>query len=234
MQDVARARGSATPLSLRGYATELAEGFRFLRGAHLLLGIAALAAMTNLIDEALVTVMLPVWARDRVHEAIGVGFVSGGFGIGTLAGALVGAWLGERMPRYRTYAIGYVIGGSPVFFVMAAVASLPPAVAVGAVCGFFGGSLNPIIGAVTYERVPPHLQARVLGAVRASAWLGLPIGALLGGLLTELVGLTAALVTAGVAMLAATLVPALRPRIWRTMDRVPEQPRETSDAVSGL
>jgi hypothetical protein len=35
-----------------------------------------------------------------------------------------------------------------------------------------------IVGAIEYERVPRHLQARVLGAVGASAWVGIPFGSL--------------------------------------------------------
>lgn len=223
VQDAARAQSSTSRWSLRGYGHDLAEGLRFLHGARLLLGIAILAATTNLLDEALFTVLLPVWSRDRLHEATGVGLVSGGVGAGTLAGVLVGAWLGERLPRYRTFAIGFLIGGSPMFFVLAAVSTLPLAIAASVFSGCFAGFLNPIIGAVNYERVPPHLQARVLGAVRASAWLGLPIGALLGGTLAEALGLSGALVATGVGMLVVTAMPALRPRIWRTLDRpVPE------------
>ena len=221
VQDAARAETTPNRWSLGGYLRELGEGFRFLRNERLLLGCAILAATTNLLDEALFTVLLPVWSRDRLHEATGVGLVSGAVGVGTLAGVLVGAWLGERLPRYRTFAIGYLIGGAPMFFVLAAVDTMPLAIAVSGVSGFFAGFLNPIIGAVSYERVPPHLQARVLGAVRASAWLGLPIGALLGGTLAELAGLTGALVVTGLGMLVVTAMPVLRPRIWRTMDRRP-------------
>jgi len=219
VQDAARAETTPKRWSLGGYLRELGEGFRFLRNERLLLGCAILAATTNLLDEALFTVLLPVWSRDRLHEATGVGLVSGAVGVGTLAGVLVGAWLGERLPRYRTFAIGYLIGGAPMFFVLAAVDTMPLAIAVSGVSGFFAGFLNPIIGAVSYERVPPHLQARVLGAVRASAWLGLPIGALLGGTLAEVAGLTGALVLTGLGMLVVTAMPVLRPRIWRTMDR---------------
>jgi predicted MFS family arabinose efflux permease len=234
VQDGARADAEPTRWSFAGYLRELGEGFRFLRNERLLLGFAILAATTNLLDEALFTVLLPVWSRDRLHEATGVGLVSGAVGVGTLAGVVVGAWLGERLPRYGTFAIGYLIGGAPMFFVLAAVSTMPLAVAVSAVSGFFAGFLNPIIGAVSYERIPPHLRARVLGAIRASAWVGLPLGALLGGVVAEVGGLTGALVVTGLAMLAVTAMPALRPRIWRTMERVPERSHETSDAVSGV
>lgn len=57
--------------------------------------------------------------------------------------------------------------------------------AVSTLSGLAAGMLNPIIGAVAYERVPARLQARVFGAFRSSAWIGIPFGSLLGGTLTE-------------------------------------------------
>jgi MFS family permease len=89
---------------------------------------------------------------------------------------------------------------------------------VAALGGLAGGALNPIIGAVAYERVPPRLQARVLGAFRASAWIGIPFGSLLGGALTEGTGLRNALFATGAAMFVTTLAPFVFPA-WRGMDR---------------
>ena len=75
-----------------------------------------------------------------------------------------------------------------------------------------------MIGATLYERVPERLQARVLGAVRSSAWVGIPIGALLAGYLVEFAGLTPAVVGFGVAHLLVTLAPFVFPA-WRQMRR---------------
>ncbi|HVI37881.1 MAG TPA: MFS transporter, partial [Gaiellales bacterium] len=95
-----------------------------------------------------------------------------------------------------------------------------PVLALCLLCGVAGGVLNPILGAVEFERIPAPLQARVLGAIKASAWLGIPFGALLGGSLTQHFGLTAALLTCGSVMLAATLAPLVFPS-WRGIDRRP-------------
>jgi MFS family permease len=218
VQDRARADGPPERFDLHAYLADLAEGLRFLRADRLLLGVATLVALTNLLDQALTSVLLPVWARDELHEATGVGIVGGTAAVGALVGVVVGAWLGERLPRHLTFAAGYLLGGAPPFFALAAVATLPVPVVVAALAGFFGGFLNPIIGAVSYERIPPELQARVLGAVKASAWLGLPLGSLLGGVLVQGAGLDPALVTCGVIMLLATAAPSVFP-VWRQMNR---------------
>jgi MFS family permease len=210
-EPVTDATDAMTP---RRYAAELAEGLRFLRADRLLLGIVSMVAVTNLLNQALSSVLLPVWVRTRLHDASGLGFVGGAMSVGLLAGVLLGAWLGHRLPRRTTYAVGFLISGAPPLFALAFADSLPPVIAVCVVAGVAGGVLNPIIGAVSYERVPPALQARVLGAVKASAWVGIPIGSLTAGPLTGAVGLRAALLTTGAAMFATTLAPFVFP-VWR-------------------
>jgi len=177
-----------------------------------------MVAVTNLLDEALTSVLLPVWAHDRVHRAEALGFVGGALGLGMLGGVVVGAWLGPRLPRWRTYAVGTLVSGAPPFFALAAWTSLPPVLSVAAVCGVAGGVLNPILGAVQFERIPARLHARVLGAIKASAWLGIPFGSLVGGVLTQRLGLTTALVTCGSLMLLATFAPFVFPS-WRGLER---------------
>jgi MFS family permease len=217
---VGRAQRPASAITLRSYAADLAEGIRFLRAERLLLGLAISAALTNLLDQALISVLLPVWAHDRVHRAIAIGLVGGVLGFGLLGGVLLSAWLAPRLPRRMIYAVGQLISASPPFFALAAWASLAPVLPLVLVCGVSGGVLNPISGAVMYERIPSQLQARVLGAIKASAWLGIPFGSLFGGLLAQTTGLTAALVTSGSAMLLITLAPFVFPA-WRGLDRQP-------------
>jgi MFS family permease len=217
---IGRSQRPANAISLRGYAADLTEGLRFLRADRLLLGLAISAALTNLLDQALIAVLLPVWAHDRVHRAIAIGLVGGVLGAGLLVGVMAGAWLGPRLPRRMIYAVGQLIAASPPFFALAAWASLSPVLPLVLICGVAGGVLNPISGAVMYERIPSQLQARVLGAVKASAWLGIPFGSLLGGLLAQTTGLTAALVTSGSLMLLVTLAPFVFPS-WRGLDREP-------------
>jgi len=207
-------------LTVRAYLSRLGDGMRFIRADRLIAGIALMVAVANLLDIALDSVFVPVWVHSRLHHPSGLGLIGGAMAIGSVAGALAGTWAGHRMPRHLTYAVGFLLGGSPVFIALAASASLPPVLVVAALGGLAGGALNPIIGAVAYERVPPRLQARVLGAFRASAWIGIPFGALLGGALTEGIGLRNALLATGAAMFVTTLAPFVFPA-WRGMNRQP-------------
>lgn len=207
-------------ISMRSYAAEVVEGFRFVRHDRLIGAAILTIAATNLLDQALTAVLLPVWARERVHSASGIGWFGGAMAAGALAGVMLATWLGPRLPRRRTFALGYLIGGSPPFFALAAFGSVAPAVIVAAVTGAAGGVLNPILGAVAYERVPPSLQTRVFGVTQGCSWAGVALGPLLGGLLASAAGLLPALTACGAVMLAVTAGPLVFP-VWRGMDRAP-------------
>jgi MFS family permease len=206
--------GAAAP----SYFGSLAEGFRYLRGDRLLLGIATMVAVTNLIDQASGAVLTPVWAVQVAHSSVALGLIGGAFGIGAVAGNAVTTWIGSRMPRRLTYGIGFLLCGAPRFIALAVAATVSPVLVVMVISGLGAGGINPILGAVEYSRVPRHLQARVLGAVGATAWVGIPVGSLAGGALVTGIGLRGALLSAAVLYGVTTLAPFVFP-VWRQMDR---------------
>ncbi len=201
-----------------GYLASLREGFAHLAADRLLLGIAVMVLVTNLLDQAFSSVLAPVWANETTGSPLVLGLMGAAMGVGALIGNGATAWLGPRLPRRRAYAWGFLLAGGPRFFVLAAASSVSPVLAITLVAGFGAGGLNPILSAVEYERVPRHLQTRVLGALGATAWAGIPFGALLGGALVDGLGLRSALVLAGAVYLVTTLAPFVFP-VWREMDR---------------
>lgn len=211
------------------YVARLATGFRYLAGDRLLLGIAAMVLITNFLDAANGSVFLPVWGEQVLGSPVGVGIVGGVFGIGAVSGNLLLTWLAPRLPRRLVYGVGFFVAGGPRYAVLALATSVPPVALIAFVAGFGAGAINPVLGAVEYERVPRHLQARVLGAVGALAWAGIPFGGLLGGVAVELVGFTPAVLAAGAVYLLATLAPFVFPA-WREMD-VRQQDAGAMDGV---
>ena len=77
--------------------------------------------------------------------------------------------------------------------------------------GFASGFLNPILGAVIYERVPDAVMGRVTTINNALCWSLMPFGGLLGGVLADGFGVIAALLAVGFAYLAATMLPLADP-----------------------
>ena len=212
--------GSGSPL---GYLAGLREGLTHLRADRLLLGIGAMILVTNLVDQAVSSVLTPVWAQEVTGSPVVLGLLFGVFGCGAVLGNVVLTWLGPRLPRRRTFAWCFLVAGAPRLLAMAALSSVPPMLVLCLLSGFGAGGINPILGAVEYERVPRHLQARVLGALGALAWAGIPVGSLAGGLAVEHLGLRPALGAAGLVYLVATLAPFVLPA-WRGMDRTAPQP----------
>jgi Major Facilitator Superfamily len=212
------------------YLAALAEGFRYLRGDRLLLAIAAMILVTNFVDQAGGAVLWPVWAHQVAHSSVALGLLGGAMGLGSVTGNALTTWLGPRLPRRLTYAVGFFIGGAPRFLVLALAAGVSPVLVAVFVGGLGVGGINPVVGAVEYERVPRHLQARVLGAVGASAWAGIPFGSLAGGVAVSAFGLRPALLAAGAIYGAATLTPFVFP-VWRQMDRPASRPEPADGAA---
>jgi MFS family permease len=205
-------------LAPAAYARSLREGFAFLRGDRLLLGIAVMVLVTNTLDQSYSGVLVPVWAREAAHSPVALGLVGGAFSMGAVLGNVVLTWLGPRVPRRTTYAVGFLVCGAPRFIALALAASVSPVLPVMVLSGFGAGGINPVLGAVGYERVPRPLQVRVLGALGASTWAGIPLGSLAGGALVTGMGLRATLWLAAGLYLVTTLAPFVFPA-WRGMDR---------------
>lgn len=202
------------------YLRDLAEGWRFLRQEPVLVAITVMVAITNLFDVAYMTVLVPVWVRDSGGGAGTVGLLFAVFSGASLAGSLVAAHLAARLPRFRTYLVGFLLCGAPRFLVLAAEAPLWLVLPVLAVGGTASGFLNPILGAVIYERIPEPLLGRVSSLSTAACFALMPLGGVVAGGLISGVSLGPALAICGVAYFLATMLPAVLPT-FRRMDERP-------------
>ncbi len=204
---------------MRGYLAALRAGFAFLRSDRTLVAVAVMCLVTNLLDMGYSSVLRPVWVHDVLGTPLALGILSGVFGLGAVLGSAGYAWLGPRLPRRQAFAWCFLLGGAPRFVAMALAATLPPVLIVMLVAGIGCGGINPTLGAVEFERVPRHLQARVLGALEALAAAGIPLGGLLAGAAVSGLGLTVALWLTAAAYAVTTLAPFVLPA-FRGFDRV--------------
>lgn len=200
------------------YVHRLGEGFTFLRGDRLLRAVVGMIAVTNLLDAAMYAVLLPVWARSNGYGPAEIGAIGSSFGILAVAGSLIAAAVGHRLPRRATYLVGYLLCGAPRFVVLAF--DVPFAVVLGvmALSGFGAGFINPVISAVFFERIPRHLLGRVNALADSVCWAGIPLGGLAAAGALGLVGLAPALLAASAVYLVATTLPALQPT-WAQLNR---------------
>jgi MFS family permease len=211
------AAGEPDPLP---YRAQLLEGWHFLRSDRVLLAIAFMVALTNMIDAAYASVLVPVWAREWGGGPAVLGLVFAVFGGFAAVGAICAATWAARLPRYKTYLIAFLVCGSPRFFVLAWDNPVWSVLVIAAVSGFGSGFINPVLGAVIYERIPSHLVGRVGSLITALCFALMPIGPLLGGSMISSFGLTAAMLVCGAAYFLVTMLPAVDPK-WREIDERP-------------
>ncbi|MFI9258782.1 MFS transporter [Streptomyces sioyaensis] len=205
-----------------GYWKRFGEGFAFLRGDPLLLTITVMVAITNLLDTAFSTVLMPVWARASGHGPAVIGLTSSVGGIAAIAGSVIAAAAAHRMRRRVVFFTGFLLAGAPKFLALACHTPMWAVLLVFAVGGFGSGFLNPVLGAISFERVPRRLLGRVNALGDSLAWAGIPLGGLIAGAAVASFGLVPVLLAGGAAHFLTTNVTGLRPE-WREMDRLRER-----------
>jgi len=209
-----------SPVSVRRYVAEFTEGWRFLRRDDVLVAMTVMISVTNLIDAAYVSVLVPVWAHESGRGAGAIGLLFACFAAAATLGSIVASAFAHRLPRFTTYVIAFLLAGAPRFAVLAFDAPLGLILATAVMGGFAAGFINPILGAVVYERIPSELLGRVTSLNTALCWAGIPFGGLVGGGLVVTVGLAPALLGLGGAYFVTTMLPTVQ-KSWRKLDDRP-------------
>jgi MFS family permease len=209
---------SAEPVESQGYWRDIADGFRFCVRDPLFRLVVALVLVTNLLDAARSTTLLPLYADQQLGGAQALGLVTGVFGGAAFLGSVAFGYVAHRVPRRLVFALCFVLAGGPSLVVPALGLGLPWMLASAALSGLAAGSINPILGAVELERIPEHMRARVFGLLGAGAWAGIPVGGLLAGLAADGVGVEATFAVVAVVYTVVTLTPLLGGS-WRLMER---------------
>jgi MFS family permease len=169
---------------------DIAEGLRYLWRNRVLRTLAMMTGLFNLATNATFGVLV-LYA---VGPASAMRLSDGGYGLlfATLAvGSLLGSFLAgpvERMlGRAGSLALSY--GGGAVLVGVLAVTANPFLIGAGFVIGSIGLVIGNVIAVSLRQRIAPgRLLGRVNSGYRLVAWGTMPLGAVLGGLLAQLVG----------------------------------------------
>lgn len=204
--------------SRASYLTELRDGWNFLRKDAVLVAICVMVAITNLLDQSFSVLLVPVWARHTGYGVAAVGVLFAVFSGASILGSVAAASWAARVPRFKVYLVAFLVAGFPKFAVLAMGARLWLVLAVAVIGGVASGFINPILGAVIFERIPEPMMGRVSSLNTALCWSLIPFGGLLGGVLVTGIGLSPALLAVGTAYFLVTMLPALQPQ-WRDLDR---------------
>lgn len=189
------------------YLRQLRQGWQFVARDRLLLGLAVMIAVTNLLDVAMTSVLLPVWAHDQGRGIAVVGLLLSCMAAAQVVSSALASWRGDRLPRRTTYFVAFALSGPPPFLVLGLDARLEVVIATYLVAGLASGLLNPMLGAMVFERIPHRMLGRVSAPLDALAWAGMPLGGLAAAALVAGIGFTPALLVGAATYLAAVLVP---------------------------
>lgn len=193
------ADGDAPPseAAKQSYLAALRAGVRFLARDRVLLSSHATVLLLNVFAQASIAVFIPLWVADVFGDPPALGLVIGAYAVGAVFGNVVFTVLAPKLPRYQTFMIAVVAGGAPRLLVLGVSQELSVVLTVTFLSGVAVAAVNPILGALCFERVPTELQARVFGLLNATAYIGLPLGALLGGAMAAGLPLSNAILLSG-------------------------------------
>ncbi len=204
------------------YFGEMRAGFRFIYRDGLILAIVITVMLTNFLDAIFWGVVRPVYVKEVFGEALNLGLLIAVNGGGAVIGGLLFAAIGHRLPRHAVFVAAFMLAGMQ-FWIYALQPSFIVLLIGTLITSIGAGPLNPIIGAVEFERIPADMRGRVLGAITAGAWLAIPFGMLLGGVWTDSFGAYPLLIGLGVAYFLATLSMAFIPAM-KEMNRKASTP----------
>ncbi len=186
---------------------ELAEGFRWLKNHRLMLRLVVVAGLISLVSE-LAQAQLVLYAIEYLklsEAAFGLFALVGGIG------GLLGAAVAPRLVKASSRRAVLIAGTGCCGAAFAGMGLTGSAVAGAALFGLFAAAVvavNIVLGTARHTLVPGTLLGRVLGVWRTVVWGAIPVGALLGGVLTHVLGspartfLTSGLLLFGVAAFA--------------------------------
>lgn len=213
---------TARPAGRPTLRADVAAGVRFLLRSRVLRSITLRVGITNFAGSA-VTAVFVVYAVGRGSV---LGLSPAGYGLlltvsaaGSILGALVVAplrrWIGDRGLMTAN------IVAQAIQIVVPVVAHDAMVVGVGFLVGGIGVALwNVSVVTVRQRLTPPALLGRAVSAYRLVSWGAMPLGALTGGLLAEVMPLWAVFAL----MAAVTLSALIGTSIWSAARMAAEEP----------
>lgn len=178
------------------------DGLAYLRHDPWARTLVLVTATVGIFGSALVA-LLPVYARDILGAgAVGYGGLSASFGVGAASGALLVAWLGDRLRRGPVALMAAAGLGSGL--ALLALSRFYPVSVLLLVGTGLAMAMNAIMTNSTLQlEAPAHLRSQVV-AMYALTVVGLaPLGALPAGWVADRLGLPVVLALSGGAVMVA-------------------------------
>ena len=214
------ARTAGTGSGFAAFWRSIGQGLRFMVENRVLLALSAAAGLFNLFDGMIFAVYILYASRELAIPPALLGVIIAAGGVGGLLGAFVAGWVSRRLTAGRALLAALVVatvGEALIAFAsgpLGLTASLLLAAEVLVGLGAAVFSINYLT--LRQLLTPVELQGRVHATNRTIITGLVPVGALVGGVLGQLLGLRAPLIVgAAGTLLAAVLLFASPLRTWR-------------------
>lgn len=169
----------------RGWKSELAEGWGFLRDAPLLRLLAWITGFWNLFHQMMIVALILHVQENLGLPAEAYGLVLAGGAVGGILGGLSGGWVSRRLGPGRTAQVMMLasavtflgVGLAPNGWVLAAMFFVFEAT---------GFVWNTVSVSTRQRAIPNRLMGRVNSLYRLLAWGMMPIGLALSGVIVRL------------------------------------------------
>jgi MFS family permease len=228
-----RARESEPRQDLQRHLfAEIAEGLRVTFRNPILRAMALNAGAFNLFDQVIYTAFL-LYAVGPLGLAPGlVGVIISAGAIGGLVGAIAAESVGRRFGIGRAMIVMSVVASSTAVAIPL-VAGSQPLIAVALAAVFFVQGLGLGVTNVHFVSLrqaitPANMLGRMNASYRTISFGAIPLGALLGGAVAQMVGLRVALLVGGLGLLVTPLIVAISP--VRFVRELPDSGLETRPA----
>jgi MFS family permease len=209
LQAVRSVPETVAPPPQRNLRAEILEGVRIVARNPLLRSMCGCAATLNLCNNALFAVLLLYLSRDLHLAAPTIGLVLAALGPGGIIGAMLAGRIARIVGIGPTIVGSVVAAGLGFVLVLPAGPDQPALLPLVALSLFVSGVSSPIYNVNTTSLrqaiTPDRLRGRVMGSMRMVSWGSMPIGALLGGVLGEWLGVREAVALSAVGMGLAAL-----------------------------
>ncbi|MEU7765559.1 MFS transporter [Nocardia sp. NPDC049190] len=199
---------------------QVKEGLGYVWRDPVFRPLMVVAAISNLFGAAFDTLVVPFLLRDVGVSAVAIGVLLAIGGVGGLLGAAVGPSLADKVGGARVLVVAAIAGPLLGLLVPTSRAGVG---LVAFVVGLLGREVGIAIVSLLARTIrqltaPPELLARITATVRFVSWGVLPIGALIGGSLGQLMGPRVALsVVSGLMLLSALPIAFMSPRALQAL-----------------